>query len=845
MRHKIFFSLAIIFSTFCLHVYSQVCPSITDLNATNVCGIYGDGNGTSNWNWQINDPLNPNYCVNWYARTSPSGFLTRMGSPFVNATSGKLKIIADNYDYTKDKGWELLQRKFGCLSDIGNPYFVLYNRYTGMMRVFVYLPTNTSNYSQLLMTIKSVYDIRPATASAANDIMQAPDKYFNNLAGPSNDEVMVSLNESVGSNQWAVSEFYMMLDNNIAASIYNNASLEVTVYGVTTSTLEAVIDGTSCPSTTSTCNGVAVKDGVFKTKNASAGGSTFNFTANAEKLLKLSKSFTDFLDGLNKTSKKTADALYSDTTVDAKSILQKFGKFALFVYNNTKDSANFTKVIKGLGGITGQAGQVFKFAGAVIGFLQGSDKSASAPAFTNYNLKLNGSITAQVVVQKFVMKIPATSSPASNANNATYYNCPMGVFNLKNTPLLDTLSYNRRALTPASYNPRGGVPKTIKYTAYKLHDDVQVMVNAGAGMSVVTVEGALLAKVVQRVQENPDPTFTVWIDPLENYPQRGFYRYFNHMRADVEANRLEITHYDADNKYHIIQTPYYPLQCMQRASMNLHVPVMKIFLRLRATLKRTDGLGELVYFIKDYELDKQQGDVAAIPVRISLDLDAIPPYSNYTIPPNSGGTPNTGSGDITPNIQDYTVGGGTSNEIWTVPQELRKNHTITTSSASYITISNTQPTIVFRAGASITLNPKFEAIAGSIFLATVDWGYSSLPCNPSPNITNYTNGSNCYNTGIIAQRSAITPLNTEIQENQVNSVFPNPVNDRLIIKTKNKETIKNLQIIDISGRKFNLEYKYLNSGQIEVNLSRFSNGNYSIVIMRENSLITYKIIILK
>lgn len=46
----------------------------------------------------------------------------------------------------------------------------------------------------------------------------------------------------------------------------------------------------------------------------------------------------------------------------------------------------------------------------------------------------------KLVIQKFGLKIPGTSAPPTNANNATYYSCPLGTFNLRTTPVLDTLA---------------------------------------------------------------------------------------------------------------------------------------------------------------------------------------------------------------------------------------------------------------------------------------------------------------------------------------------------------------------------------------------------------------------
>lgn len=832
MRYKIFFSLAI-GCLCCIITYSQ-CPDVSNINATNVCGLYGDNNGNSNWNWEINDINDPNYCPNWYAKTGPNIYLTRMGSPFVNATTGKLKVIADNGDYKKEKGWELLQRKFGCYSDVSNPYFILYNKYTGMMRVYVYMLGGS--YSQLLMTIKSVYNHRPATISAANQIMQAPDKYFNQEVEPSNDEIMISLNEAVGTNQWAVAEYYMMLDDRIAEGVYGNGSLEITLYGVTNSSLEAVIEGSSC--NPPNC-AEPIMNGAFKTKNATVGGGSFNFTGLGEKLLTFSKSFSDFTTAVHNNAKKMANHLYPDTTNPPKNLLEKYGRVARVIELFTTDSANFSEVVTAVTKISSTIGQVLKFAGTIIGFFRGGEKSTAMPAYTIYNFTVKGSISAQVVVQSFVMKIPGTSTPPTNANNATYYNCPPGIFNLKNTPKFDTLAYDRRGLMPNGYGPKN-VIKTIKYAAYRLHDNVEVMVNAGAGLSVLSVEGSLMAKVI----DLPPSTPGILIGPLENYPLRNNRRYFNHMRADVEANRLEITHYDTENeKYHIIQTPFYSLECMNQASINAHVPVMKVYLRLRAVLKRTDNLGELIYFIKDYELDKQAGNINDIPADVSTDLNALPPYANYSIPPNTNSSFDF-SGNVYPESQDIQP--GLFGDIdYTVPYDDKRNHSITTSSNYYTTITCTQPIVIFRAGASVTLNPKFEAPAGSVFLATVDWGYTTLPCTFPGGVTNYAYTGDCYNDNINAQRTRNDLVTSPPQEQSTGYVYPNPASHILTINTGSDEKIKTVRIIDMSGKVYNLSYKLLKGNQLQVDVSGLINGAYSVVISAESNLRSYKFVVLK
>lgn len=819
---------------FAIKSTAQICPNETNLANTNVCGNYGDANGNSFWDWELNDPLNSNYCKNWYARTASTGFLTVMGSPFVNPGTGKLKIISDANDYTKTKGWELLQRKFGCLSEISSPYFILYNKFTGMIRVYVYLTANSGTYSQILMTIKSVTRTRPALLSQASNIMFSPDKYLAGQVGNSEEEVLISLNESVGLNNWSVGEFYASLDPNIGAGLYANAALEITVYGVVNNNLKAQITGTTVTSPD------PLKNAMFITKSNSTGGSSFNFTASGEKLIKLSKSMTDFITGINENATK----VYNKLNGNSNKFLAKLGSYAKFAKDNTESAADFNKIITVAAGFAGGAGQVLKFAGAFVGFLKESSADAgTTPMYTNYNLTVSGTITSQVVVQKFVVKVPATTTTPTNANNATYYNCNLGIFNFRTTPIVDTLTYDRRALLPGSINPKK-VPKTVKYAAYRLHE-LDLIINKGAGLEVVNVEGALVAKVSVRPFDNYDPNI-VNLSPLEEHPVRGFYRYFNHMYADILANRLLVTHFDADDAdYHIIQTPYYSLTCIQNASINVNIPTMKVYMRLRATLRRTGNpTSELIYYVQDYEVDKVAGNPADIPTDLSYDLSAFPPYRNYMIPPNVEASLNINGDPATATASDLEVA-QFGNVTLVFPQEIRRNHSIYTSSTYKTTIDNgmNNGVVTFRAGASVTMNPGFSTGPGSAFLATTDFGYFTLPCNASAVVAEYTNASGCYVTGIIAQKeTAKLAYPVSIAEP---SLYPNPAKNSFTIILPGINTDYRVEFYNQGGKKVYLSYKVEgNSIKVE-NTGNLVPGLYFASIQSNTYKKTIKLTIIR
>jgi hypothetical protein len=223
-------------------IYAQTCPLETNIANTFVCGLYGDENGNSNWNWELTDRNHPDYCKYWYARTGSNVYLTRMGSPFVEATSGKLLQIIDNEDFKKSKGWELLYRNFGCFADIANPYFILYNRSTGMMRVYVY-NNSAETYTQLSVSVTpDRTDGLPAVTAQGREYMYAPDKYLANATNGT--DVLLSVNESGGSSRWLVAETNMTLDPNIYDLAYRGAALKITVYGIVQNDIKAKLSGT-------------------------------------------------------------------------------------------------------------------------------------------------------------------------------------------------------------------------------------------------------------------------------------------------------------------------------------------------------------------------------------------------------------------------------------------------------------------------------------------------------------------------------------------------------------------------------------------------------------------------
>lgn len=85
----------------------------------------------------------PAFPLNW---EPPTDYMpTPIGTPpiYVPWAGGAVKGFSPEiqYDYKKSDGWELVFNVFNTTSLQNNPYFVLYNKYKGVIRVYVYITT--------------------------------------------------------------------------------------------------------------------------------------------------------------------------------------------------------------------------------------------------------------------------------------------------------------------------------------------------------------------------------------------------------------------------------------------------------------------------------------------------------------------------------------------------------------------------------------------------------------------------------------------------------------------------------------------------------------------------------
>gem|GEM_PF-3337893 len=225
-----------------------------------------DVSATRKWDWR-----SQNFTVYLTNQSGTPGNSVTIVSPFYDQ-SGNVNTFSLSNSFAKDynsvDGWELLYKNFGTPSQgVISPYFMLYNRYSGTIRIFVNIvnsgdftftnaglnltlkrPTNIPN-SQVLRQTAVLNQL--GTYSFSSEDMQKNAKHFSPNA---------YTNSGVNNNYfWLYADFQTLYDActcglegdwYFSAGLVNNLNIDLTSNG----TLTTIVDATSTtpPSTNST-----------------------------------------------------------------------------------------------------------------------------------------------------------------------------------------------------------------------------------------------------------------------------------------------------------------------------------------------------------------------------------------------------------------------------------------------------------------------------------------------------------------------------------------------------------------------------------------------------------------
>ncbi|MEL6534006.1 MAG: T9SS type A sorting domain-containing protein [Bacteroidota bacterium] len=780
----------------------------------------------ADWDWESYD------CQYWQANITNVG-ITDTRSPFFNPPTTELFNITNQGDYTKAEGWELVKRDFGVIGQsIKFPWFILYNKYRGLLRLY-FFNNSQQPFNNALVTLEHTNTEGPGLLALAEDQLDAPNAY---QAYTTNDNILVAAGLPIGQSQWVVADFRMVFDPNIDIAKYTDDALFFQVYGESNSTI--MLDGTSTSITSP------------YSFSGSRSALITDPAADAKEFVATTKKFATSVAGLPyKDATNLLASKWVDNYIEQGVPLGRegfWGKVTGQIYTGLKPSKTYFEneatVEKNLNELLGKVSSAAKLfggavgvVGTVIGILwpdpaKPNTPQVFAPTITRSTETISGTINTTSQLFFITLKVPGTQHTDNDPNslddfsdqNMPYYDCPLGVVNLKVTPQLNRITYNRfwgyEVKEEDLFMGIEYEPLTLNSSSYQGKDQLEVMVNGSSDLEIVEAQVALVATTPSAnginlgFHENLDeyPGYITWESRIQDP-----------MLMDLEAGRLVLsdTYLTPTSSFRVksVRTSFVDPSCYQDLSMT--VPAnWPVYLRLVVVMKKKGASEEDRGFVymADYKTAMTDGgtpDNTDYQTIGSQQL-TLPPFSNHTLLPQSFES-------------DRTVTIANTDE--------EANKTITTQGT--ITMTSTALK-TYRAGTRVTLSDGFTVAPGANFLATTDYGYVW-------NCTDYLLTELSYVCGYnIRGNREFANVRGEIEEflNDGFYLYPNPSSGVVNLKFDAQQAGE-LIILNLDGKTVLRESWPQGKGSLELNTGDWKPGLYVVVLTTEEHTYRQKLIV--
>ncbi len=444
---------------------------------------------------------------------------TSVTSPYCSDAIGELLYTKD---YEPEDGWVLVTGNFGSSQGyIANPYFIMYNKYEGLLRVFV-LINSPENYSNASMKLSFGNDSKTALLTHASNRAWAVDNF-------KQDNIILATFDMF-NHEWLYADFAMAYDPN--TNVKTDSRLKFKLFGVTLTDL--TINGT-----------INLTQELPKSSMNSGNLSTFDqITVTGKKIAGYYSTFNGYKSQLIKQTNKENDSKL---------------KTAL-------NSLSNSWIVKDL-----------PFIGAAVGlvdfFVGGGRSTATAspvPMVFNGDMNLEGTLTTYDRITQFTMQTPGTDHGNITAN-IPYYDKPLGIFNLTESPVLQWHDYYQYL--------ENGI--SMEWTSYKVKNDIHYIINPNANLSLHSLDVAL----VFRLPEN-FPSSDYRNPPITNWLNQGIY---------------EIENSEKSNHY-VLRTKYIPYNLLKNTVINAPYGT-DITIKVKAVLKRNDAPSgtQNILYVADYD----------------------------------------------------------------------------------------------------------------------------------------------------------------------------------------------------------------------------------------------------
>lgn len=429
------------------------------------------------WDWTLKSSYNSAY-INGVGEIA-------LSSPFhtTSSTDKTLTNIIRGKDYLPSEGWVLLRKEFGCPeqnSDTKFPYFILYNKYRGIMRLFIF-NGSSHEYKQAAIIVNWDYETDNTSLFAPSEVIQSPNKDYHDGKKVSNE--IVNYVHDYYASAWFVTDIPVTFDHLLDYT--KDFYLRVTVNSSITSTIDLksrfMIESPSI-----IANLRSENYGVYEFSKQ---------TIDILSKISSQDEFKRFFDNYNKVKGVSKGEIALQKMADKMGKDIEDGKFQ--EYFSTYDG-----VISMLNS-SANAGL-----GLVNYFMGKSNKNAISsvqlmPMVSNGEGVIYGQFTTTANATSFPLQLPATNhyyqSNDLNYDGLPIYDCPLGVISLEESPTLKTVrtfskvieSHGNLDQPTSDYK---SYEEITNYTELALSSAIKLAHNVSSDTEVIDVKAQLIAK---------------------------------------------------------------------------------------------------------------------------------------------------------------------------------------------------------------------------------------------------------------------------------------------------------------------------------------------------------------
>jgi hypothetical protein len=466
------------------------------------------------------------------------------GSPWAGSVPA-INTIYNYNDYTIANGWVLLYKDFGCYAGTNYPYFILYNKYTGKMRLFLYLYMGFDQNPLNKALVKLKWNdptLSTSLLSLSNANYYANSNYHatSYISDDVGTYVLNNADQNLIKNNFFVADFNMAFDPQTPRLTNYQLNFDIETLTKYDITLAGTFDWTTRSiganeslgdQNTSTDNSktppITTTDYIYNTVKTIP-----KVTASLPSASDLEKVF------VNQNTQLATFQSNSSLTIDNIKIVSDFKQSMTDLSNSTNN--DFESFMKTSSNVLPVVGKYLTTALSVYDYFSGKAVSSPTqvsimPTVTHGTINLSGSMSAQTAISSIIFDIPG-SAHNPQSNKTPLWDCPLGVISLQDDPstsyssgnpgiskqkvmLYDGEKFDHIEYTHDQYTHVTGAKVITKpdYVAYKnlrINNDFKFNLNPTSGATIISLKAAIVGRVPAQVDAKgiAKPIITPFID---------------------------------------------------------------------------------------------------------------------------------------------------------------------------------------------------------------------------------------------------------------------------------------------------------------------------------------------